>query len=99
MSSSCCSEIVKRHDLKARQRFGRFSWLIPCGGFMLIPKCPACFAAYITLATGVGISTSTASIARSILIGLLVMLLYSSVLRPLARFKSLLRKTQNEQSA
>lgn len=46
------------------------SWLMPGTILALLPKCPACFAGYIAVATGLGISISTAAVMRVSLIAL-----------------------------
>jgi hypothetical protein len=49
-------------------RFRRTAQLIQCGAslvmFALIPKCPACVAAYVLCFTGVGLSYSVAAVVR-----------------------------------
>jgi hypothetical protein len=47
-------------------------WVIPGVMLALMPKCPVCLAAYIALATGVGVSVSTANYMRTALLFLCV---------------------------
>jgi Flp pilus assembly protein TadB len=76
----CCNEENvssegKRKDL-VKQHFFFFSkkmlkgagWTIPSFLLILIPKCPACLAAYLALITGAGLSITVAVQIRNTLI-------------------------------
>lgn len=47
-------------------RAGR--WAVPAALLIFMPKCPACFAGYLALATGIGITFSAATWIRAALI-------------------------------
>lgn len=52
-------------------------WILPASALALMPKCPACVAAYVAVATGFGISLSAAAYLRTAAIAACVaMLLY-----------------------
>ena len=54
-----------------------FQWAAPIVTLALIPKCPACVAAYVLLFTGVGMSFHAAAAVRWTLMGLCVAWLVS----------------------
>jgi hypothetical protein len=48
------------------------AWVLPSAILVLVPKCPACLAAHLTLWTGLGLSLSTATYVRWVLLFLCV---------------------------
>ena len=50
-------------------------WIVPSTILALIPKCPACLAAYIALWSGIGLSLSAAMYLRTSLLVLCVSLI------------------------
>jgi hypothetical protein len=60
---------------------------IPAAALALMPKCPACVAAYVALGTGLGISLTTAAHIRTALIILFVAALAIVAARQLRSFQ------------
>jgi hypothetical protein len=86
-SQQCCKAVPRRSALSGRLG-GLAGWLGSAAGLALMPKCPACIAAYLALGTGVGISITAATHLRTafmvaglaLLVGFTVLLLRGSVL-------------------
>jgi hypothetical protein len=61
----------KAHPSSTKQRrFVLAKFSLPTLILALLPKCPACFAAYIALGTGISVSVATASFLRTLLIAI-----------------------------
>src|SRR5581483_7426081 len=56
----------------AKRFVNTIKFMMPGIVLTLIPKCPVCFAAYIALGTGIGLSLTTATYIRMVLILLCV---------------------------
>ena len=67
-------------------------WIIPSATLALLPKCPACVAAYVALATGLGISLPTATHLRTVLVATCVAVL---ILVTVRRLRSSIGKSWN----
>jgi len=68
-NSSQAADGTAHPPLVARRRFVWAKCSLPTLILALLPKCPACFAAYVALGTGISLSVAAASILRTLLIG------------------------------
>jgi len=63
--SACCDAASDRKSATWVRRVREiFAWVVPSTVLVLVPKCPACLAAYVALWTGLGLSLSTATYLR-----------------------------------
>lgn len=81
MKTTCCTRL--------RDTAG---WLIPGAIVALMPKCPACLAAYIALGTGLGISFTTAARLRTLLLALSLAVLVGWMVKRVGAFTARARQ-------
>jgi hypothetical protein len=96
--SHCCEILAKGSDRTAnaspaspsfvKRIFDVAAWIIPGGILTLLPKCPVCFAAYIAVGTGIGLSVPAATYLRTSLIILCVWSLSYVALKCLIRISN-----------
>ena len=59
-------------EARSRRLAGRFSAaaasMLPGALLVLLPKCPLCLAAWLTLATGIGVSAGSAGLVRELMV-------------------------------
>ncbi len=79
MNTHRCCQIKTRAGDDARRPASRLrrggeiaGWIVPGVTLALLPKCPMCVAAYLALATGIGISLPAARCLRVTLVVLCV---------------------------
>ena len=72
----CCrtarNEPRPRPPTLARRGLEVAGWAVPGAALALMPKCPACLAAYVAVATGIGLSLPAATYLRALLVALCV---------------------------
>jgi hypothetical protein len=65
MNGRCCTGEGRPRRL-ARRLSGAAASLVPGAVLVLLPKCPLCLAAWLTLFTGIGVSAAAAARLREI---------------------------------
>ena len=65
MNAACC--VVPRTRSRARRWFGAGGGVGPAVMLALLPKCPACVAAYLAVWTGAGLAAPIAEYLRPVL--------------------------------
>ena len=72
MSACCHAASDQKSPTWMRRARETFAWALPSIILALVPKCPACLAAYVALWTGFGLSLATATYLRWVLLFLCV---------------------------
>jgi hypothetical protein len=73
----CCAGTVSRQRQFTRRLIDAAGCVLPGVAFALLPKCPACLAAWLVAATGIGFSAQAAGSLRLLMaITSLVSILY-----------------------
>ena len=89
-SNKADHEDVSSNNSNAKKRVSRSAGIIksiiPVIALTLIPKCPVCLAAYVALATGIGLSITTAAFIRTTLIILCVLSITYFIMKQVRRF-------------
>ena len=94
---ACCDAASERNTPKWIRRLRDISaWLLPSAGLVLMPKCPACLAAYVALGTGLGVSFSTATYLRWVVLFLCVASLLFLIVQRLDRRVSIMSHFKKE---
>jgi hypothetical protein len=87
--SACCDAAGERKTATWMRRVREvFAWVLPSAMLVLVPKCPACLAAYVTLWTGLGLSLSAATCLRWALLFLCAATLLFLILKRLDRIRA-----------
>jgi hypothetical protein len=96
----CCRTRTRAGDIARRpasrlRRVGEIAGsILASAALALLPKCPACVAAYVALATGIGISLPTATCLRALLV---VLCAVSLVFIAARRLRSLIARGVSQQ--
>jgi hypothetical protein len=91
MNACPCQQHAVMPPQRGRRGVELAKWLLPGTLLAIMPKCPACLAAYVALATGLGLSLPTASIVQTLLVILCVASLCYLALRRTLRLAALVR--------
>ena len=89
MSACCDAASDRKTPTWVRGVREIFAWVLPSAILVLVPKCPACLAAHVTLWTGLGLSLFTATYLRWVLLFLCVASLLFMIVERLDRIRAI----------
>src|SRR3984957_12816264 len=98
--NACCNAASDRKAPRwVRRSREIFAWILRGTILVLVPKCPACLAAHVMLWTGLGLSLSTATYLRGMLLFLCVASLLFLIVKRLDRPRAIFNyfNKENEQ--
>jgi hypothetical protein len=96
MSTCCAAGSDRKTPTWVRRVRELVAWIVPSAMLVLAPKCPACLAAYVLLWTGIGLSFSTATYLRWLLLFLCVATLFFLLVKRLERIGASFRSVNKE---
>ena len=96
MSACCDTAGDRKTPAWARRVREIFAWVLPSAILVLVPKCPACLAAHVALWTGLGMSLSTATWLRLVLMFLCVASLLFLIVKRLDRIGAIVNYFKKE---
>ena len=67
MTAQCCTGEGPSRRL-ARRLSGAAASILPGAVLVLLPKCPLCLAAWLTVVTGIGVSAAAAAHVRGLIV-------------------------------
>ena len=83
MNATCCQS---GRSSWVRRFADVIGWIVPASILALLPKCPMCVAAYVALATGIGVSVTVATYLRGGAIVICVAMLLYAAAKMVRRF-------------
>lgn len=90
--NACCNSTDCRNSKTWTSRVrGFLAWSFPSAMLALVPKCPACLAAYVALWTGLGLSLTTATYLRWVILVICIASLLFLTVKRLCRIRIALR--------
>jgi len=91
--SSCCNAAGRHAPTLAGRVRQAGAWALPGAILILLPKCPACLAAYVAVWTGVGLPFSMAAHLRAALLFICVAALLSLIIKRLGHIRQFKKET------
>ena len=96
MIACCAAASDRKTPTWLRRVRAIFAWVLPSAILVLVPKCPVCLAAQVMLWTGLGLSLSTATYLRWVLLFLCVASLLFLIVKRLDRIGAIFNYFKKE---